>query len=45
MGLSILSLALEDELKALDFVLWINDYCFVLLDSFPLFLHFLNFPD
>lgn len=39
--LGILSVALEEELKALDFVLWLN-YYFVLLDWFPLFLHFLT---
>ena len=35
--------ALEEELKVSDFVLWLNYYYFVLLDCFPLFLHFLNF--
>ena len=38
----ILSIALEEELKVLDFVLWLNYYYFVLLDCFPLFLHFLT---
>ena len=37
-----LSIALEEELKGLDFVLWLNYYYFVLLDFFPLFLHFLT---
>ena len=36
-----LSIALEEELKVLDLVLWLNNYCFVLLDCFPLFLNFL----
>ena len=35
-------MALEKELKVLDFVLWLNYYYFVLLDCFPLFLHFLT---
>ena len=35
--------SLEEALKVLDFVLWLNSYYFVLLDSFPLFLHFLTF--
>ena len=37
-----LSVALEEEPKVLDFVLWLNCYYFVLLDCFPLFLHFLT---
>ena len=37
--LRILSIALEEELKVLDFVLWLNYYYFVLLDWFSLFLH------
>ena len=37
----IFSVALEEELKVLDFVLWLNYYYFVLLDSSPLLLHFL----
>ena len=40
--LKILSIALEEELKVLGFVLWLNYYYFVLLDCFPLFLHFLT---
>ena len=36
-----LSIVLEEELKVLDFVLWLKYYYFVLLDCFPLFLHFL----
>ena len=39
--LRILSLFLEEELKILDFVQWLNYYYFVLFDSFPLLLHFL----
>ena len=38
--LRILSVAHEEELRVLDFVLWLNSH-FVLLVSFPLFLHFL----
>ena len=38
--LRILSIVLEEELKVPDFVLWLNYYYFVLLDCFPLFLHF-----
>ena len=38
--LRILSMALEKELKVLDFVLWLNYYYFVLLDCFLLFLYF-----
>ena len=34
--------ALEEELKACDFVSWLNYYYFVLLDCFPLFQHFLT---
>ena len=33
--LRILSLVLEEELKSLDFVEWLNHYYFVLLDCFP----------
>ena len=40
--LRILSIALEGELNVLDFVQWLNYYYFVLLDCFPLFLHFLT---
>ena len=39
--LRILSTALEEELKVLNFVLWLNYYYFILL-VFPLFLHFLT---
>ena len=35
----VLSTALEEEINILDFVLWLT----VLLDCFPLFLHFLIF--
>ena len=38
----ILSIALRDELKVLNTVEWLNDYCFVLLDCYPLSL--LGFP-
>ena len=38
----ILSIALEEELSVLDFVLWLNYYYFVLFDCFPFFLHFLT---
>ena len=38
--LSTLSIALEKELKVLDFVYWVNCYCFVLFDCFPLLLYF-----
>ena len=31
-----------EELKVTDFVLWLNCYYFVLLDTFPLFLLFLT---
>ena len=34
-------MALEEETRVLDFVLWLNYYYFVLFDCFPLFLHFL----
>ena len=34
-----LPIALEEQLKILDFVLWLN---FVLLDFFPFFPHFLT---
>lgn len=37
----ILFTALEEELKVLDTVLWLN-YHFVLLDCFPFFLYFLT---
>ena len=40
--LRILSIALRDELKVLNTVEWLNDYCFVLLDCYPLSL--LGFP-
>ena len=40
--LRILSIALEEELRVLDFILWPNYYYFVLLDYFSLFLHFLT---
>ena len=36
-------MALEEERKVLNFVLWLNYYYFVLLGCFPLFLHFLTF--
>lgn len=36
--LRILSIACKEELKELDFVLWLNYYHVVLLDCFPLFL-------
>ena len=36
-------MSLEEELKVLDFILWLNYYYLVLLDYFPLFLHFLTF--
>ena len=39
----ILSIALEEELKVPDFVLWLNYYYFVLFDCFSLFLSFLTF--
>ena len=42
---SIVSIALEEELKVLDFVLGLKYYSFVLLDQFPLFLHFLTSLD
>ena len=35
-------MGLEEELNVLDFVLWLNHFNFVLLDYFPLFLHFLT---
>ena len=35
-------MALEEELKVLDFVLWLNCYDFALLDCFPLFLKFIT---
>ena len=34
--------AFEEEIRVLDFVLHLNYYYFVLLDCFPLFLHFLT---
>ena len=37
-----LSIALEKELKVLEFVYWPNNYYFVLLDCFSLFLYFLT---
>ena len=37
--LRILSMALEEELKVLDIVLWLNYVYFVFFDSFPFFLH------
>ena len=40
--LGILSLALEEELKVLDFAYGLNYYCFVLFDCFALLLHFLT---
>ena len=40
--LRILSVALEKEGKVLDFAYWLNNYCFVLFDSFSLLLHFLT---
>ena len=40
-----MELVLDEELKALDFVLQPNCYYFVLLDCFPLFLHFSHFSD
>ena len=42
MQLGILWVVLEEELNVLDFVEWLN-YCFVLLDCFPFFLHLLTF--
>ena len=39
--LRILSIALEKELKAFNFAYWLNYYCFVLFDCFPLLLYFL----
>ena len=41
MWFRILSTVLEEEMKALEFVLWLNYYYFVLLDCFYLFMHFL----
>ena len=40
--LRIFSIVFEEELKVLDLVEWLNYYYFVLLDSFPLCLHFLT---
>ena len=40
--LRILSIALEEELKVLDFASWLNYYYLVSFDCFPLFLHFLT---
>ena len=37
-----LSIALEEELNLLDFILWLNYYSFVFLEYFHLFLHFLT---
>ena len=39
MWFRVLSTSLEEELEVLDFVLWLNHNS-VLLDCFPLFLHF-----
>ena len=36
-------MAFEEELRVLNFVLWLNYYYFVLLECFPLFLPFLTF--
>ena len=35
-------MALEEELKVLDIVLWLNYVYFVFFDSFPFFLHVLT---
>ena len=40
--LQILSIALEKELKVLDFAYCLIYYCFVLFDYFSLLLHFLT---
>ena len=40
--LRILSMALKEELKVLDFALWPNYCSFIFLNCFPLFLHFLT---
>ena len=39
----ILFIALEEELKVIDFVLWLNYYYFTLFACFPLFLHFITY--
>ena len=39
----ILFVALEEELKVIDFVLWLNYYYFILFACFPLFLHFITY--
>lgn len=36
------SVALEEELRAPDFISLLNYYYFLLLDCFPLFLHFVT---
>ena len=41
-GEAILSTALEEELKVLDLVLWLNCEHFILFYCYPLFLHFLT---
>ena len=43
--LRILSVVLEEELKVLDFVEWLNYYYSVLLDRFPFFSVFSHFSD
>ena len=40
MAHAILLIALEEELKVLDIVLWLSNYYFVLLDCFPCFCIF-----
>ena len=40
--LRVLSIVLEEELKVLDFVEWLNYYYLVLLDCFPFSLDFLT---
>ena len=42
MRLRILSVALEKELKVLDFAHWVHYYYLVSFDCFPLFLYFLT---
>ena len=44
MWLRVLSIALEEELKVLDFVSWLNYYYFVPLDCFLLFLYLFKTP-
>ena len=39
----ILFIALEEELKVIDFVLWLNYYYFTLFACFLLFLHFITY--